>query len=109
MGWSWYKDFPDPQTMLDVTFNGAAIQPQGNSNFPQLNDPAINAAMKNAETLAEPAERAAAWGAIDQQVMAQAPAIPGTWLNQPIVRSKDVVGVPNSILTGWDLTFTSLR
>jgi peptide/nickel transport system substrate-binding protein len=109
VGWSWYKDFPDPQTMLDVTFNGAAIQPQGNSNFPQLDDPAINAAMKKGETLGPPAERAAAWGAIDQQVMAQAPAIPGTWLNQPIVRSKDVVGVPNPILTGWDLTFTSLR
>jgi peptide/nickel transport system substrate-binding protein len=95
--------------MLDVTFNGAAIQPQGNSNFPQLKDPAIDAAMKKAETLSAPDERAAAWGAIDQQVMAQAPAIPGTWLNQPIVRSKDVVGVANPILTGWDLTFTSLR
>jgi peptide/nickel transport system substrate-binding protein len=109
VGWSWYKDFPDPQTMLDVTFNGAAIQPQGNSNFPQLKVPEIDAAMKKAETLAVPEERAAAWGAIDQQVMTQAPAIPGTWLNQPIVRSKDVVGVPNPILTGWDLTFTSLR
>jgi ABC-type transport system substrate-binding protein len=71
--------------------------------------PEIDSAMKKAETLGEPGQRAAAWGAIDQQVMAQAPAIPGTWLNQPIVRSKDVVGVANSILTGWDLTFTSLR
>jgi peptide/nickel transport system substrate-binding protein len=109
VGWSWYKDFPDPQTMLDVTFNGAAIQPQGNSNFPQLKVPEIDAAMKKAETLAGAGERAAAWGAIDQQVITQAPAIPGTWLNQPIVRSKDVVGVTNPILTGWDLTFTSLR
>jgi peptide/nickel transport system substrate-binding protein len=109
VGWSWYKDFPDPQTMLDVTFNGAAIQTQGNSNFPQLKVPAIDAAMKKAETLAAPAERAAAWGEIDKQVIAQAPAIPGTWLNQPIVRSKDVVGVANPVLTGWDLTFTSLR
>ena len=109
VGWSWYKDFPDPQTILDVTFNGAAIQPQGNSNFPQLKDPAIDAAMKKAETLADPTQRAAAWGAIDQQVIAQAPAVPGTWLNQPIVRSKDVAGVANPVLTGWDLTFTSLR
>jgi peptide/nickel transport system substrate-binding protein len=109
VGWSWYKDFPDPQTMLDVTFNGAAIQAQGNSNFPQLKVPAIDAAMKKAETLTGVDARAAAWGAIDKQVVAQAPAIPGTWLNQPIVRSKDVVGVPNPVLTGWDLTFTSLR
>jgi peptide/nickel transport system substrate-binding protein len=109
VGWSWYKDFPDPQTILDVTFNGAAIQPQGNSNFPQLRVPEIDAAMKKAETLAAPAERAAAWGEIDKQVMAQAPAVPGTWLNQPVVRSQDVVGVVNPVLTGFDLTFTSLR
>jgi peptide/nickel transport system substrate-binding protein len=109
IGWSWYKDFPDPQTMLDVTFNGAAIQPQGNSNFPQLKVPAIDSAMEKAETLAGAEERAAAWGAIDKQVIAQAPAIPGTWLNQPVVRSKDVVGVTNPVLTGWDLTYTSLK
>lgn len=54
-------------------------------------------------------ERAKAWAEIDQQVTAQAPAIPGTSQNQPIVRSKDVAGVVNAVLTGYDFTFTSLR
>ena len=44
----WFKDFADPQSMLDPTFNGKNILEQGNVNWPQLNVPAINAAMKTA-------------------------------------------------------------
>ncbi len=109
VGWVWFRDFPDPQTILDATFNGDAIQPQNNVNAPQLDHPSINRAMRRARTLVEPGERAAAWAAIDRDVTAQAPAIPGTWPRQPIVRSKDVNGVANPNLAGWDFTFTSLR
>ena len=42
----WFKDFADPQSMLDPTFNGNNILEQGNVNWPQLNVPAINQAMK---------------------------------------------------------------
>ena len=88
---------------------GQTIQPSFNTNASQLNVPSINAAMSRAEALTDPRARAGAWAAVDRKVTAQAPAILGTWNNQPIVRSKDVVGVPNPILTGWDLTYTSLR
>ena len=44
----WIKDFSDGQTMLDPTFNGKNILPQGNSNWPELNVPAINKAMDKA-------------------------------------------------------------
>ncbi len=44
----WFKDFADPQSMLDPTFNGKNILEQGNVNWPQLNVPAINSAMKTA-------------------------------------------------------------
>ncbi len=108
-GWGWVRDFPDGQTILDPTFNGEQIKPQGNSNVSQLNVPAINRAMAHAESLSDPAERARAWGEIDRQVTAQAPAIPGIWSNQPVVRSKDVAAVANPNLAGWDFTFTSLR
>jgi len=109
VGWGWLRDFPDGQTILDPTFNGKVIQTTGNSNVSQLDVPAINAAMTRAEALSAPAARAAAWAAIDRQVTAQAPAIPVTWNNQPIVRAKDVAGVPNANIVGWDLAFTSLR
>ena len=42
----WFKDFADPQSMLDATFNGKNILEQGNVNWPQLDVPAINDAMK---------------------------------------------------------------
>src|SRR4051794_14797983 len=45
----WLKDFADPQSMLDPTFNGKNIVPTNNSNWPQLNDPKINQAMTKAE------------------------------------------------------------
>ena len=109
VGWQWLRDFPDGQTMLDPTFNGRAIQRTFNTNAPQLDVPAINAAMSRAEALTDPRARAGAWAAVDRQVTAQAPAILGTWNNQPIVRSKDVAAVPNPAIAGWDLSFTSLR
>jgi peptide/nickel transport system substrate-binding protein len=109
VGWSWFRDFPDGQTMLDPTFNGQAIQQTFNSNASQLDVPSINAAMSRAAALTDPRARAGAWAAVDREVTAQAPAILGTWNNQPIVRSKDVAAVPNPGIAGWDLTFTSLR
>jgi peptide/nickel transport system substrate-binding protein len=109
VGWTWFRDFPDGQTMLDPTFNGRAIQRTFNTNVPQLDVPAINAAMSRAEALTDPRARAGAWAAVDRQVTAQAPAILGTWNNQPIVRSKDVAAVPNPGIAGWDLASTSLR
>jgi peptide/nickel transport system substrate-binding protein len=39
----WLPDFHDPQTVLDVTFNGNRITPVNNSNWPLLNDPNLNA------------------------------------------------------------------
>ena len=45
----WLPDFNDPQTVLDVTFNGNRITPVNNTNWPLLNDPKINAAIERAE------------------------------------------------------------
>ena len=35
----WFKDFADPQSMLDPTFNGDNILEQGNVNWPHLQRP----------------------------------------------------------------------
>jgi hypothetical protein len=42
----WIRDFADPQTMLYVPFYGPAITPTNNSNWGQVNNPQINAAME---------------------------------------------------------------
>ncbi len=42
----WIKDFADPQTMLDPTFNGANIIPSQNTNWPELDVPEVNKATR---------------------------------------------------------------
>jgi peptide/nickel transport system substrate-binding protein len=106
---SWGKDFSDGQTILDPTFNGENILPQGNSNWPQLDDPAINRAMDRAKTLTDLSARARAWGAIDGMVTAQAATIPWLWDKLPLIESSDVAGAVSLYNSQWDLSFTSLR
>jgi len=105
----WFKDFNDPQSMLDATFNGKNILQQGNVNWPQLNDPAITAAMAKAAVIPAGPERNKAWGAINKSIVAQAPAIPYDWDKQVNFDSKDVQGVANNFLVVWDLGFTSVK
>ena len=47
----WFKDFTDPESMLEPTFDGKAIKPAGNVNWSQLDDPEINEAMEEAALL----------------------------------------------------------
>jgi peptide/nickel transport system substrate-binding protein len=103
------KDFFDPQSLLDPVFNGKNILPANNSNWSQLNVPAINEAMAKAAALPAGGERDKAWGEIDKMVTEQAPAIPFIWDKVPTVESSNVRGVVNEYSTSWDLNFTSLK
>ena len=105
----WLKDFADPQTMLDPTFNGKNIVPSNNSNWPQLNVPAINKAMDSAETVVGDDKRAQAWADIDKMVMEQAAAITWQWDKPILVRSANVNGVLNKANAAWDLSSTSIK
>jgi peptide/nickel transport system substrate-binding protein len=104
----WAPDFFDPQPMLDPTFNGKNILPSNNSNWPVLDVKSINDAMAKAELTSDENERDAAWAKVDEQISAQAPAIPWVWDAEAIVESKDVAGVANDYSTTWDLSYTSL-
>jgi peptide/nickel transport system substrate-binding protein len=105
----WLKDFADPQTVLDPTFNGKNIIPANNSNWPQLNDPAINAAMDKAALLPVGSARNQAWAKINQMIMAQAPGIPYIWDKTVVAASKDINQVTNGYYTTQDLTYTSMK
>jgi peptide/nickel transport system substrate-binding protein len=104
----WLKDFNDPLSLLQPTFDGNAINPSNNSNWPLLDVPEINSAMSDAALVEDPAERAQAWADIDTMITDQAPAIPYIWDNQVNIRSTDVAGVINLFNANWDLSFTSL-
>jgi peptide/nickel transport system substrate-binding protein len=105
----WFKDFADPQSMLDATFNGKNILQQGNVNWPQLNDPQINAAMKAASTQPVGPERNQAWAKINHMIAEQAPAIPWIWDKTASVGSANVNQVVNGYDTAHDLSFTSIK
>ncbi len=105
----WLKDFNDAQTLLVPTFNGNNIVPANNSNWPQLNVPAINDAMAKAQVETDPAKAASQWAAIDKQITAQAPAVPWVWDNSPNIASANIKGVVNKFNSSWDLSFTSIK
>jgi peptide/nickel transport system substrate-binding protein len=105
----WFRDFADAQAMLDATFNGDNILQQGNVNWPELDVPAINAAMKTAAVTPTGAARNQAWAKINHMVAEQAPGIPYLWPNNGAVQSKDVVGVINGYYTTPDLNYTSIK
>jgi peptide/nickel transport system substrate-binding protein len=106
----WLPDFHEPQTILDVTFNGKNITSVNNSNWPLLNVPSINKAMDHAEQLVSPAARYAAWGRIDQQVSRTAAAIPWLWEQYPTLFSKRVSQAPELWNGGGpDVTFMAVN
>jgi peptide/nickel transport system substrate-binding protein len=105
----WFKDFPDPQAMLDATFNGDNILQQGNVNWPQLDVPAINEAMKKAAVAQVGAARNKAWAEVNHMIAEQAPALPWIWDKTASVGSNNVNQVVSTYYTTHDLNFTSLK
>ncbi len=106
----WVADFADGQAVLDVAFNGKNIIPSGNNNWGQVNDPTINAAMDKAELLIGKEAREKAWAAIDEELVADAAAVPYAFIKEPVIESKDVAGVGDLWNAGaWDYSFTSLK
>jgi len=105
----WFKDFNDPQSMLEPTFKGSNISKEGgNNNLGQLNDPKIDKAMDEAALL-EGEERYQAWGEIDKMITEQAPAVPFIWDNTNLIHSKNVNAVGNAYMNAFDFAFTSIK
>jgi peptide/nickel transport system substrate-binding protein len=105
----WIKDFNDGQSFFDIPVYGPAINPSNNSNWPRLDDPKINKEIEQARLVADPAERAQAYGQLDDDVMAVAPFVPWVWDNDILVQSPNVAGVSNLFNGEWDLSYTSLK
>jgi peptide/nickel transport system substrate-binding protein len=106
---AWFKDFLDPQSMLEVTFKGSNIvKAGGNNNLAQLDDPQVDAAMDKATGL-QGAARLAAWGNVDKMITATAAAVPLVWDKTTLIWSKDVNGVANEYYDTIDFAYTSLK
>src|SRR3954452_17951656 len=105
----WFKDFNDPQSMLEPTFKGSNFSPDGgNNNLGKLQDPKIDKAMDDAAVL-KGKERYQAWGEIDKMITAQAPAVPFIWDNTNLIHAKNVNAVGNAYMNSFDLAFSSIK
>jgi len=106
----WVRDFSDPEAVLFPAFNGGAITPTHNLNWSQLDDPAVNAAMSQAESAVGIGARALAWGRVDDMISADAAAVVYDWVRRPTVWSSDVECV-NATWNGGvcDLSYSSVR
>jgi peptide/nickel transport system substrate-binding protein len=106
----WIADFADPQTVLNITFNGKFINSTGNVNWGQTNVPKINAAMAAAESVTGTAARATAWAKIDTELVEDAADIPFDWDKQGNIEGTQVAGVGDLWDVGeWDYDYTSLK
>lgn len=107
----WISDFGDPQATLDVPFNGNLIVKNGtNSNWGLVNHPKINAAMEAATKVVGIDARAKAWAKIDEELVAEAVAVPYDWDKEPVIEAKDVDGIGDLWNIGsWDFSYTSLK
>jgi peptide/nickel transport system substrate-binding protein len=108
-GAGWFKDFADPQSMLEPVFKGSLInRSSGNINYSMLNDPKVDAAMNKA-ALAEGEDRLKQWAGVDKMIIQDAAGIPFIWDKTTLVRSKNVNGVANPYIALWDLSYTSIK
>jgi peptide/nickel transport system substrate-binding protein len=106
----WIADFADPQTVLNITFNGKFINATGNVNWGQTDVPKINAAMTAAEAVSGTSARATAWAKIDEELVENAAAIPYDWDKQANLEGTEVAGVGDLWDIGeWDYSWTSLK
>jgi peptide/nickel transport system substrate-binding protein len=105
----WFKDFTDPQSLLEPTFKGDAIKPQGNVNWSMLDNKEINDAMTKASLVEAGPDRNKAWADINKMIVEQAVAIPYAWDDNVTLWSKDVDGAMNAYFSGPDFSFTTLK
>jgi peptide/nickel transport system substrate-binding protein len=105
----WFKDFVDPQSMLEPTFKGTAIKPQGNVNWSLLNNKQIDDAMDKAALIPAGPDRNKAFADINKMIVEQAVAIPYVWDDNVNLWSKNVQGVMNGYFAGPDFNYASLK
>ena len=105
----WFKDYTDPESMLKATFDGNSILQQGNVNWSQLNDQAINSEMDKAALLPVGSSRNQAWAKINHMIAADAPGIPYIWDKTVVASSSNINQVTNGYYTTQDLNFTSVK
>jgi peptide/nickel transport system substrate-binding protein len=104
-GWGpdWYGDAA--LSFFAPLFQGKSAFPPNGSNYGFYDNPQVNAAIDAASKEVDPTKSAAAWAAVDQQVMQDAPFFPITTNNQGVYHpshTHNAIFLP--YLQGYDMT-----
>ncbi len=81
----WQQDFPNPTDFYQNLVDGNAIVPIGNSNYEEVNDPHIQATLKELYPVpaAQIATVASKWQALDMYVTQKSYVVPYGYLSSP--------------------------
>ena len=81
----WQQDFPNPTDFYQNLVDGNAIVPVGNSNYEEVNDPHIQATLKQLYPVpaSQIATVASTWQALDTYVSQKAYVVPYGYLSSP--------------------------
>ena len=107
----WIADFADPQTVLNITFNGKLIVPTGNVNWSQANDPELNKAMTEAESVNGKGARAKAWGEDRHETRRKSHrgSVRLGQAGQPRGQARSTASASCGTSASWDYSWTSLK
>ena len=84
----WIEDFPDPYAALFIPFSGEAIVPINNSNWADLNDPAVNKAIDSAAAISNLSQRYRRSRRSTRRSSTDAPAIPEVLADNALVEGR---------------------
>jgi peptide/nickel transport system substrate-binding protein len=76
-GWgNWLEDYPHPNDFFQPLLDGASIAPTNNTNWPQIDVPALNAKIDQLRTEQLGPTQEAEYAALDKEYMEEAPWAP---------------------------------
>jgi peptide/nickel transport system substrate-binding protein len=96
----WCQDYPDGFTFFDPLFHGDNILESGNSNYAELDEPALNAAIDKAAAETDPAARDQAWQEVNKQATETAVWVPWSW-------DEDILPYSSNAVNAYYQTFTT--
>ncbi|MFN2587315.1 MAG: ABC transporter substrate-binding protein [Actinomycetota bacterium] len=87
----WCKDWNDAVTFFDPLLHGENILESGNSNYSEVDDPALNEMIDDAAATSDPDERATKWEEVNRYATEQAYWVPWSWDDDLLPFSEDAV------------------
>ncbi len=107
----WCPDWASGATFLPPLFDGRRITPTANTNLSQIDNAAINKRIDEIAAMKDVAAADKAYGALDQQIMAQAPIVPLAYEKTLTVTGSNIAGayLSDSFSGGIDLVSVGLK